>query len=124
MIPIPIEEYFENEVCMDCYSVLDYPIYFHVPGNHTPLILCESCSFGLYQCARCRHIVSHLDRPSFREMVYTGLPDTFYDEHIFCRECAHNVPPLQEDDDDDTDVEDMTTIGGFYEMEMETQPIY
>lgn len=117
MIPIPVEEYFENEVCMECYSVMDYPIQFDVPGS-TPLMLCESCSFGLYQCAQCRCIVSHLEHPRFGGMVYTGNHNTFEEWYIFCQECAH--PPVREDDD--TDVEDMDD--GLYEMDAQTQPIY
>lgn len=119
-----MDEYFENEVCMNCYSVMDYYISFDIPGHENVLLLCESCSFGLYQCRRCRHIVSHLENTNYRQMVYTGRPNTFFDEFIFCWECSQTAD-LQEDDTDtetETDVEDMDDLEQL-PLGTETQPL-
>jgi len=104
-IVLTTEEYFED-VCMNCYRVMDFPITFYLPENQV-MILCENCSFGVYQCARCHHVVSHLEDTPYREMVYAGPEGTFDDFFIRCRECAYQN--LVEDDvhyDSDTDTEE------------------
>lgn len=101
VIPLTMEDYFDNEVCMNCHHVLDFPIRFVLP-DHTPLELCENCSFGLYQCSMCGVIVSHLQDTIHPEMVYTGPENTFDDVFIFCRQCvaAMNAFPEEEQECD------------------------
>lgn len=111
-IALTMEEYFDNEICMNCYTVIDFPITFYLPENQV-IILCESCSFGMYQCARCHHIVSHLEDTIHREMVYTGPDGTFEDFFIRCRECANTTLQNIEiiaDTDVDTDSEEETDL--------------
>lgn len=109
MIPLTHEEYFENEVCMSCYTPMDYPIQFYFPNNET-LSLCGSCSFGIYQCARCHCLVSHLENTLHPEMVYTGPEGTFEDFFIRCRECAFSFiedENIKENEEEyETDVEE------------------
>lgn len=110
MIPLTNEEYFDNDVCMNCYHVMDLPVIFYLPDDRGFLELCQSCAFGVYQCAGCRNLVSHLEAFPYREMVYTGPMNTFDDIHIFCRECVdsnepyHNLYPPN-DKEYDTDVD-------------------
>jgi len=107
VIPLTMEEYFDNEVCMNCHHVVDFPIQFEL-SNHTLLELCESCSFGLYQCIMCRGIVTHLQNTIYPEMVYTGPENTLNDVFIFCGECmaAMNVLPGEEEEPEyDTETE-------------------
>jgi len=114
-IVLTAEEYFDNDVCMNCYTVIDFPITFYLPGDQF-LTLCESCSFGMYQCARCRNIVSHLEDTPHREMVYTGPDGTFDDFFIRCRECANQNLVVYEDETDTEegvetcDIEEQTLV--------------
>jgi len=105
VIPLTNEEYFDNEVCMNCHHVMDFPIHFYLPMNQV-IELCEICSFGLYQCARCGMMVSHLQDSIYREMVYTGPENTFDDFFILCRECSEiNTTNLKEHEEYDTETE-------------------
>lgn len=109
MIPLTTEEYFDNDVCMNCYNIMDLPVIFYLPDDRGFLELCQSCAFGVYQCSGCLNLVSHLQDTPFREMVYTGPSGTFEDIHIFCRECAdfdEESQPYERRQDDNTECDD------------------
>ena len=106
VIPLTNEEYFDNEVCMNCHHVMDFPIHFYLPMDQV-IELCESCSFGLYQCARCGMMVSHLQDTIYREMVYTGPENTFDEFFIVCRECSETniTVPIDKEEEYNTETE-------------------
>lgn len=109
VIPLTNEEYFDTDICMNCHHVMDFPIHFYLPMDQV-IELCESCSFGLYQCARCGMMVTHLQDTIYREMVYTGPENTFDDFFIMCRECSeistmNTNTSLNEEEEYDTETE-------------------
>lgn len=103
MIPLPVEEYFQDETtcCMSCHSVHNLSNNFYLMNDET-ITLCHDCSFGVFQCSRCRHLVSHLNHMPYRELVYGGSSNTFNNMFIFCRECFDFL--LQQEDDTLTDI--------------------
>jgi hypothetical protein len=80
--------------------------------------LCESCSFGLYQCAECHHIVSHLEDSPYRGLVYLGPPNTWDEAYIVCEGCAGT--DTDADTDADTDVEEGVDL---CHTDADTQPL-
>ena len=78
MIPLTLEEYFDVELCTDCHEAVSL----------RGIALCAHCAFGLYTCATCEAVVSHLPDTRYREMVYTGPQDRFDGMFVLCGECA------------------------------------
>ena len=120
VIPLTNEEYFDNEVCMNCYTVIEYPTFLHLP-SHEVLELCGSCSFGLFQCSQCGHITTHLNDTPYREMVYMGPQNTFDDHYIFCRECADNRQFIERSDNEEESEYETDTEQEFDICESDTQ---
>lgn len=122
VIPLTNEEYFNNEVCMNCHHVMDFSIHFYLPSNQI-IELCESCSFGLYQCARCGMMVSHLQDTVYREMVYTGPENTFDEFFILCRECSQvgRMDITTPNDQEEYDTETEQDFDDFCDTETSTQ---
>ena len=121
MIPLTSEEYFDNEVCMNCHNVMDIPIRFYTSVQVVEL--CESCSFGLYQCARCGMMVSHLADTMYEDMVYTGPENTFDDFYIRCRGCSQAATPEKQEEEDNYDTETELEFEDLCDTEISTQVI-
>jgi hypothetical protein len=120
VIPLTNEEYFDNEVCMNCHHVMDFPIHFYLPSNQL-IELCENCSFGLYQCARCGIMVSHFQDTIYHEMVYTGPENTFDEFFIHCRECSQVVMTTLNDQEEEYDTETEKDFDDLCDTETSTQ---
>lgn len=97
MIPLTVEEYFENEVCMNCQTAVFQCHDFYMPDGRI-LSFCGHCAFGLHQCSVCRCLVSSYEDAPYRRMFYQGPEGTFEESFIFCTSCA--------DTDADTEMED------------------
>lgn len=117
MIPLPLEEYFDDEICNHCYAVGEVDSHYYL-ANDEEVFLCRDCGFGIYQCIQCRQLVSYFGE-NYREMVYVGPEYTWNDLYIFCRECFMDLE-TEEESMTDTEDENVFICG----VHTETQTIF
>lgn len=113
MFPLPLEEYFQD-ICHQCRrAIVNVSHNFYI--SQEEVILCQDCSFDVYQCIQCTQLVSRHSR-QFREMVYAGADNVWDELFIFCRECFEC---LQQEEETDTEEEVFVCT-----VNVETQTIF